>query len=66
VDSSDICAAKDLKGSKFLCTPKKIQTVGSFAATLIPETKYLNNTVIPEREGTNDVGSEVEGEQLRG
>ncbi len=27
---------------------------------------YPNNTVIPEREGTNDVGSEGGGENLRG
>ena len=27
---------------------------------------YPNNTVIPEREGTTDVGSEGGGEQLRG
>jgi hypothetical protein len=28
--------------------------------------KYPNNTVIPERKGTNDVGSESGGEQLKG
>ena len=50
MDSSDISAAKDLKGSNFLCAPKEpIQSLGSFAASLIMEILIIQTTPSSQR-----------------
>jgi hypothetical protein len=64
VDSSDICAAKGIKGSNFLRTPKEINSDLRVlrCKTNSRDINYPNNTLIVEKEGTNDVGSEGGGE----
>jgi hypothetical protein len=50
VDSSDISAAKDLKGFNFLCPPKEqILALGSIAATLILEILIFQTTPPSQR-----------------